>query len=82
MYVAARPLCEHAALDHWPGVSVDAVLDEVWAPRARDARNRESGRTWLRKTLSRLQEEVARAAGGLNADLVLEGEDGIRLNPN
>jgi hypothetical protein len=36
----------------------------------------------LRKTLSRLQEEVARAAGGLNGDLVLEGEDGIRLNPN
>jgi hypothetical protein len=80
MYVAASPLREQGSATGWAGVSVETVLDEVWSPRARDARNRESGVAWLRKTLTRVQSEVARLAGVLEDELVLECESHIQLN--
>ena len=81
MYVAASPLLEQGSPSRWRGVSADTVLDEVWSPRARDARNRESGQTWLRKTLTRVQSEVGRLAGGIDGDLIIECEGNLRLNP-
>ncbi|MGI9145971.1 MAG: hypothetical protein ACR2IK_05400, partial [Chloroflexota bacterium] len=80
--LAASPLLEQGALDRWPGASADDLLDEVWAPRARDARNRESGQTWLVKNLERLQDEVGRAAGGLEADVVTKNAGTLRVNPH
>jgi len=80
--LAASPLLEQGALDRWPGASADDLLDEVWAPRARDARNRESGQTWLAKNLERLQDEVSRAAGGLEADVLVRNTGTLRVNPH
>lgn len=62
VYLGAARLQAPEPLDPWPGVAVDTLLDEVWTPRARDPQNRESGQTWLRKSLKRLQEELATAA--------------------
>src|SRR6266511_658490 len=62
VYLGAARLQATEPLDPWPGVAVDTLLDEVWTPRARDPQNRESGQTWLRKSLKRLQEELATAA--------------------
>ena len=61
-------------------MAIDTLLDEVWTPRARDPQNRESGQTWLRKSLKRLQEELATAAGGLPDEIVAGGQL-LRLNP-
>jgi hypothetical protein len=80
MYIAARPVLEQGAIVRWPGVSADHIMDEVWAPRARDATNRESGLTWLRKTLSRLQAEVSSLVDGAAGELVIEHEGSVRLN--
>ena len=61
-------------------MAVETLLDEVWTPRARDPQNRESGQTWLRKSLKRLHEELATAAGGLSGEIVVGGQL-LRLNP-
>ncbi len=81
MYVAASPLLDQGSAGRWPGVSADTILDDVWSPRARDARNRESGQTWLRKTLSRVQSEVGRLAGGSNGEFIIDCDGNLRLNP-
>jgi hypothetical protein len=80
LYLAAAPLLHQGELTNWPGVTPEALLAEVWAPRARDPRNRDSGQTWLAKNIGRLQEEVARAIGGLATDLVVKQVSGLRLN--
>jgi hypothetical protein len=67
VYLGVARLQAPEPLDPWPGVAVDTLLDEVWTSRARDPQNRESGQTWLRKSLKRLQEELATAAGRLLA---------------
>jgi DNA-binding SARP family transcriptional activator len=81
VYLGAARLQAPEPLDPWPGVAVDTLLDEVWTPRARDPQNRESGQTWLRKSLKRLQEELATAAGGLPGEIVNGGGQLLRLNP-
>jgi hypothetical protein len=81
VYLGAARLLAPEPLDPWPGVAVDTLLDEVWTPRARDPQNRESGQTWLRKSLKRLQEELATAAGGLSGEIVNGGGQLLRLNP-
>src|SRR5205814_1922615 len=81
VYLGAARLQAPETLDPWPGVAVDTLLDEVWTPRARDPQNRESGQTWLRKSLKRLQEELATAAGGLPGEIVNGGGQVLRLNP-
>ena len=68
VYLGAARLQAPEPLDPWPGVAVETLLDEVWTPRARDPQNRESGQTWLRKSLKRLHEELATAAGGLSGE--------------
>jgi DNA-binding SARP family transcriptional activator len=80
VYLGAARLQAPEPLDPWPGVAVDTLLDEVWTPRARDPPNRESGQTGLRKSLKRLQEELATAAGGLPGEIVAGGQL-LRLNP-
>src|SRR6266702_5596 len=79
VYLGAARLQAPEPLDPWPGVAVDTLLDEVWTPRARDPQNKESGQTWLRKSLKRLQEELATAAGGLSGEIVVGGQL-LRLN--
>jgi hypothetical protein len=59
VYLGAACLQAPEPLDAWPGVTVDTLLEEVWTPRARDPQNGESGQTWLRKSVKRLQEELA-----------------------
>ena len=81
VYLGAARLQAPEPLDPWPGVAVDTLLDEVWTPRARDPQNRESGQTWLRNSLKRLQEELATAAGGLPGEIVNGGGQLLRLNP-
>jgi len=80
-YLGAAALLEQGPLDRWMGVGTEELLEEVWAPRARDRTNRESGQTWLRKSLVRLQEEVSKAAGGLAGELLVNQNGGLRLNP-
>ena len=58
----------------------EAILAEVWAPRARAPDNKDSGQTWLAKNLGRLQDEIGRAAGGLDADVVVKRRGCLRLN--
>src|SRR6266542_2458613 len=81
VYLGAARLLAPEPLDPWPGVAVDTLLDEVWTPRARDPQNRESGQTWLRKSLKRLQDELVTAAGGLTGDIVSGTGQLLRLNP-
>jgi len=78
--LAAAPLLEQGPLDRWPGVKAEELLEDVWAPRAR-VRNRESSQTWLGKNLERLQEDVRRAAGSLDAEVVVKGAGTLRINP-
>jgi hypothetical protein len=77
--VAAAPLLQQGPLDGWPGVKIDEVLEEVWAPRAR-VRNRESGQTWLGKNLERLQDEVRRVGGSLDEALLVRSDGLLRVN--
>jgi hypothetical protein len=81
VYLGAARLRAPEPLDPWPGVAVDPLLDEVWTPRARDTQNRESGQTWLRKSLKRLQDELVTAAGGLTGEIVIGTGQLLRLNP-
>jgi DNA-binding SARP family transcriptional activator len=67
-------------LAEWSGVESEILLREVWAPRARDPENRDSAQTWLGKNLVRLQEEIARATGGLDPQIVIKEPGGLRLN--
>ena len=80
LYLAAAPLLHQGRLAEWPGVNPEALLADVWAPRARDPDNRESAQTWLGKNLGRLQDELARAAGGIEAQIVLRRQGCLRLN--
>jgi hypothetical protein len=82
LYLAAAPLLEQGSLEEWVGVNPEVLLGEVWAPRARDSQNRESGQTWLGKNLGRLEAEIARVAGGLKTEVVVRREGGLRLNPD
>ena len=59
------------------------ALRECPAPsRARDPDNRDSAQTWLGKNLARLQEEISRAVGGLDAQLIVKDSGSLRLNPD
>jgi DNA-binding SARP family transcriptional activator len=80
VYLAAAPLLHQGMLAGWPGVKPETLLAEVWAPRARDPDNKESGQTWLGKNLARLQDEIERATGGLDAPVVVKRRGGLRLN--
>jgi hypothetical protein len=80
LYLAAAPLLHQGRLADWDGVNPEAILAEVWAPRARTPDNKDSGQTWLAKNLGRLQDEIGRAAGGLDADVVLKRHGCLRLN--
>ncbi|HEY1296989.1 MAG TPA: LysM peptidoglycan-binding domain-containing protein [Chloroflexota bacterium] len=80
LYLAAAPLLHQGRLADWDGVSPEAILAEVWAPRARTPENKDSGQTWLAKNLGRLQDEIGRAAGGLDADVVIKRRGCLRLN--
>jgi hypothetical protein len=80
LYLAAAPLLHQGRLADWDGVSPEAILGEVWAPRARAPDNKDSGQTWLAKNLGRLQDEIGRAAGGLDADVVIKRHGCLRLN--
>src|SRR6516225_4853102 len=80
LYLAAAPLLHQGRLTDWDGVSPEAILAEVWAPRARTPENKDSGQTWLAKNLGRLQDEIGRAAGGLDADVVVKRRGCLRLN--
>jgi len=79
--LAAAPLLEQGPLDRWAGVKADELLEELWAPRAR-VRNRESSQTWLGKNLERLQDDVRRAVGGLDGELLVRGAGTLRVNPD
>ncbi len=79
-YLAAAPLLEQRPLDQWPGVEMDTLLQEVWAPGARDPDNRESGQTWLVKTLSRLEDEVRRVSGPVESAELVRRAGASRLN--
>ncbi|MDQ6669718.1 MAG: LysM peptidoglycan-binding domain-containing protein, partial [Chloroflexota bacterium] len=79
--LAAAPLLEQGPLDRWPGVKAEELLEEVWAPRAR-VRNRESSQTWLGKNLERLQDDVRRAVGVLDSELLVRGAGTLRVNPD
>jgi tetratricopeptide (TPR) repeat protein len=80
--LAAAPLLVQGPLDRWPGVKTEELLEEVWAPRARDPRSRDSAQTWLAKNLARLQEDVSKAAGGLGGELLVRGPGTVRVNQN
>jgi hypothetical protein len=79
-YLAAAPLLVQEPLDQWPGVSVDTVLQEVWAPGARNPDNRESGEAWLSKSLWRLQEDIGRAAGRGDLGELVRRNGALRLH--
>ena len=78
--LAAAPLLEQGPLDRWAGMKAEELLEELWAPRAR-VRNRESSQTWLGKNLERLQDDVRRAVGGLDGELLLRSAGTLRVNP-
>jgi hypothetical protein len=80
LYLATAPLQHQGRLADWAGVQPDELLAEVWAPRARDPGNRDSGQTWLGKNLGRLQDEIDRAVGGLAVDIVVKQRGELRLN--
>jgi hypothetical protein len=80
LYLAAAPLLHQGRLANWDGIDPEAILAEVWAPRARNPENKDSGQTWLAKNLGRLQDEIGRAAGGLEADVVVKRRGCLRLN--
>jgi hypothetical protein len=80
LYLAAAPLLHQGRLADWDGVSPEAILADVWAPRARTPDNKDSGQTWLAKNLGRLQDEIGRAAGGLDAEVVIKRRGCLRLN--
>lgn len=80
VYLAAAPLLHQGRLADWPGVKPETLLAEVWAPRARDPDNRDSGQTWLGKNLGRLQDELERATGGLDAQIIVKRQGGLHLN--
>ena len=82
LYLAAAPLLHQGRLADWDGVKPETLLAEVWAPRARTPDNRDSGQTWLGKNLARLQDEIARAVGGLGTEMVVKRRGGLRLNDN
>ena len=80
LYLAAAPLMHQGRLADWDGVDPDTLLAEIWAPRARSPENRDSGQTWLGKNLSRLEDEIKRAAGVLGAEIVVKRRGGLCLN--
>jgi hypothetical protein len=80
LYLAAAPLMHQGRLADWDGVDPDTLLAEIWAPRARSPENRDSGQTWLGKNLSRLEDEIKRAAGAVGAEIVVKRRGGLCLN--
>lgn len=79
-YLAAAPLLEQLPVEQWPGVETEVLLQEVWAPGARDPKNRESSQTWLVKTVSRLEEEIRRVCAQLPSEDLVRRASTVRLN--